>query len=328
MVCSLTLYALRAPEVRSKAQFNMFSRETFLLVNNLIFVVAWITVMMGTLYPLVLDFVGAGKLSIGPPYFNAVFAPLMSILALVMGFGVVGRWKNTEASLLIKQLRWVALLSVLLALALPFIVFEQFHLGAFFGSFLSLWVIGFTLKDVYEKSKSKRGLIFGLRRLSRSYMGMTLGHLGFAFSILGVTLVSVESVERDVRMVPGENVTVAGYNFNFESLAPYTGPNFKSDRGTVRVTSASSGDLVATLHPEKRVYFSSNNPMTEAGIDAGLFRDLYIALGEPLSDGAWAVRIQVKPFVRWIWLGTIFMAIGGLLAISDRRYRRKKTSNT
>jgi cytochrome c-type biogenesis protein CcmF len=324
MVCSLTLYALRVPEVRSKAQFNIFSRETFLLANNLILVVAWITVMMGTLYPLILDFVGAGKLSIGPPYFNAVFAPLMSILAIVMGFGVVGRWKNTEISLLIKQLRWVAVSAVLLAFALPFILFEEFHIGAFFGSFLALWVIGFTLKDVFDKSASKSGRIVGLKRLSRSYVGMTLGHLGFAFSILGVTLVSVESEERDIRMAPGQSVDVAGYNFSFESLDPYNGPNFRSDRATVLVNSTSSGDFITTLHPEKRIYVSSNSPMTEAGIDAGLFRDLYIALGEPLDNGAWAVRIQIKPFVRWIWLGTIFMAVGGLLAISDRRYRLKK----
>ncbi|KZY80825.1 hypothetical protein A3740_25775 [Oleiphilus sp. HI0068] len=279
--------------------------------------------MMGTLYPLVLDFIGAGKLSIGPPYFNAVFAPLMSILAIVMGFGVVGRWKNTELSLLIKQLRWVALSAVLIAFALPFILFEEFHVGAFFGSFLALWITGFTLKDVYQKSENKAGRIRGLRRLSRSYVGMTLGHLGFAFSILGVTLVSVESEERDIRMAPGEQVSVSGYNFVFESLDPYTGANYQADRATVRVTSVASGNEVATLHPEKRVYFSKNSPMTEAGIDAGLFRDLYIALGEPLTDGAWAVRIQIKPFVRWIWLGTIFMALGGLFAISDRRYRLK-----
>ena len=325
MVCSLTLYALRVPEVRSKAQFKLFSRETFLLVNNLLLVVAWITVMMGTLYPLILDFVGAGKLSIGPPYFNAVFAPLMSILAIVMGFGVVGRWKNTEPSELVKQLRWVAVAAVLLAFALPFILFETFHVGAFFGSFLAMWVTGFTLKDLLSKSKSKSGYYAGFRRLSRSYIGMSLGHLGFAFSILGVTLVSIESEERDIRMSPGQAVTVSGYNFLFESLDAYTGPNFKSDRATVVVSTEGSGTPVATLHPEKRVYFSSNSPMTEAGIDAGLFRDLYIALGEPLEDGAWAVRIQIKPFVRWIWLGTIFMAAGGLLAISDRRYRLKKT---
>ncbi len=327
MVCSLTLYALKVPEVRSKAQFTMLSRETFLLVNNLLLVVSWVTVMMGTLYPLVLDFIGAGKLSIGPPYFNAVFAPLMSILAIVMGFGVVARWKNTELSLLIKQLQWVAITAVILACVLPFVLFEEFHIGAFFGSFLALWITGFTLKDIFNKANGKSGLFVGLRRLSRAYLGMSLGHLGFAFTILGATLVSVESEERDIRMTPGEQIQVAGYNFVFESLTPYTGPNYQADRATVRVTSSASGAEITTLHPEKRVYFSKNNPMTEAGIDAGLFRDLYIALGEPLNNGAWAVRIQIKPFVRWIWLGTIFMAVGGILAISDRRYRLKSSTS-
>ena len=327
LIGSLTLYALKAPQVRSRSEHRLLSRESFLLMNNVLLVVAWITVMMGTLYPLVLDFMGAGKLSIGPPYFNAVFVPLMSILAVIMGFGMVARWKNTEASLLIQQLRWVALLSVAVALVVPFLIQDTFQIGVFFGVLLATWIVCVTLKDMWQKSVNRSGgavigRIAGLRKLSRSYYGMVLGHLGFAFAILGVTLVSLESIERNVRMSPGDQIQVSDYLFKFESIKPVPGPNYNANRATVRIFR--HGDEVAVLSPEKRIYLSKGNPMTEAGIDAGLFRDLYIALGEPLDNNAWAVRIQIKPFVRWIWLGSLLMAIGGFLAISDRRYRMRK----
>ena len=255
MIASLTLYALKVPEVRSKAQFAWLSKETFLLTNNLLLVVAWITVMMGTLYPLVLDFVGAGKLSIGPPYFNAVFVPLMSILAVVLGFGVVGRWKNTELGLLVKQLRIVALVAVIIALALPFVLFDGFHSGAFIGALLGSWVIGVSIKDFMAKAAHKDGILVGARRLKRAFVGMTLGHIGFGMTIIGVAFVSVESIERDVRMAPGDQVVISGYHFHFESLSPVNGPNYKADRGLVKVTNE-SGTVLATLEPEKRCLFS------------------------------------------------------------------------
>mgnify|MGYP000155493123 CR=1 FL=1 len=321
---SLTLYAIKVPEVRSRIQFGAFSRETFLLINNLILVVAWITVMMGTLYPLALDFMGAGKLSIGPPYFNAVFAPLMAILSVVMAFGVVGRWKNTPLDYLIKQLRWLAVLSVLVAFALPFVLFEEFHLGAFFGVLFGTWVLAVNAQDLWQKSSYKQGRIAGLFRLKRSYFGMLLGHVGFAFTILGTTLVSIESEERDLRMKPGEEVSVAGYEFKLARIDAVKGANYNAKRATVIVSS--NNELVTNLYPEKRIYLSKGgSPMTEAGIDAGLFRDLYIALGEPLEEGAWAVRIQIKPFVRFIWLGALIMGLGGLVSVSDKRYRKRNT---
>ena len=323
LVGSLTLYAIKVPQVRSKVQFSLISRETFLLINNLLLVVAWLTVMMGTLYPLVLDFVGAGKLSIGPPYFNAVFAPLMAILAVVMAFGVVSRWKNTEISLLVKQLKWLAVCAFLTACILPIILFEEFHPGAFLAVLLSSWIFGVTIKDIWQKSAHKQSRIQGLLRIKPSYFGMSLGHIGFAMMILGTTLVSIESEERDLRMAAGESITIANYEFTLSSIDSYDGANYKAERATVHVSSGKK--MITTLYPEKRIYLSKGgSPMTEAGIDAGLFRDLYIALGEPLDDGAWAVRIQIKPFIRFIWLGALLMALGGVLAISDRRYRMKK----
>ncbi len=321
IISSLTLYAIKVPEVRSRTSHQLLSRESFLLVNNVLLVVAWVTVMLGTLYPLILDFMGKGKLSIGPPYFNAVFVPLMSVLAVVLGVGLVSRWKRTEPSYLIAQLRLVAVIAVVSALVVPTLSLGEFHVGAFIGSFLFAWIVLVTMQDIWRKSASQQGRMYGIRRLTRAYFGMVLGHIGFAVCILGVAIVSLESYERDVRLAPGDSVEVAGYQFTFESLEPHRGPNYNSSRAHFRVEM--NGREVAMLHPEKRVYFSQNNPMTEAGIDPGLFRDIYIALGEPLEGNAWAVRIQYKPFVRWIWLGSLFMAFGGFLAIADRRYRAK-----
>jgi len=322
IISSFVLYALKVPDVRSRTSHQLLSRESFLLVNNVLLVVAWVTVMLGTLYPLVLDFMGKGKLSIGPPYFNAVFVPLMAVLAIVLGAGVVGRWKRTEPFYLVKQLRLVAVLAVLSALVVPTLLLGEFHIGAFTGVLLFAWIVLVMMKDLWQKSAHNEGRVRGLRRLSRSYYGMVLGHLGFAVTILGVAIVSLESHERDVRMAPGDRVEMGGYVFMLEAVKPHRGPNYNSSRATFRISR--EGETVAVLYPEKRIYLSQSNPMTEAGIDPGLFRDLYIALGEPLDNGAWAIRLQYKPFVRWIWLGSIFMACGGFLAIADRRYRLRK----
>ena len=319
IVSSLILYAFRAPDMRSKAEHSLLSRESFLLVNNVILVCAWVTVMLGTLYPLVLDFMGAGKLSIGPPYFNALFVPLFSALACVLGFGLVSRWKNTPADLFVVKLRWIALITVSAALCVPFLLLGEFSLGVFAGVFLSLWIVAGGLRDLEEKTRNTKGRVYAIRKLRPSYWGMQLGHLGFAVAIAGVALVSLESEERDIRMQPGDSAQLAGYEFFFESLSSVLGPNYKAQQATFRVTDGQK--LIAVLEPQKRLYFSQSSPMTEAGIDPGLFRDIYIALGEPLEGQAWAVRIQYKPFVRWIWLGALLMAFGGICAVSDKRYR-------
>jgi cytochrome c-type biogenesis protein CcmF len=323
LIISFTLYAFKVPSVKSRIQFNLLSRETFLLLNNLLLVVAWITVMLGTLYPLVLDFFGGGKLSIGPPYFNALFVPLMSVLAVVMGFGIVARWKDNSIDYLLRQLRLSAVLAVFAAVLVPMFGFDEFHFGAFLGMFLFAWIVFVSLGDLLRKSRSSKGYLYGFRKLRPAYLGMITGHIGFAVCLLGVAFVSIESDERDIRLGVGDEAQVQHYLFRFDSMDKINGPNYISDRGHFIVTDLNSGNQVALLHPEKRIYLAKNMPMTEAAIDPGLFRDVYVALGEPLDGGDWAVRIQIKPFVRWIWLGALLMAFGGILAVMDKRYRIK-----
>lgn len=328
LIGALTLYALRAPAVSSRASHTMLSRETFLLLNNVFLMVATVTVFLGTLYPLLMDFIGGGKLSVGAPYFNKLFVPIVSVLVAIMGVGIVSRWKDTKAEFLIKQLWVAALLSTLLAALFPFMFAGEFSAPVFLGMWISFWLISVTFKDIWNKSSSKSGRLKGLSKLSRSYIGMVLGHLGVAASIIGICLVSNYEEERDLRLAPGDSVTVAGYEFRFDELTHKTGPNYVADKAIISVWV--DGENITTLKPEKRVYNAQRNMMTEASIDPGLFRDLYVAMGEPLDGDAWAIRVHYKPFVRWMWLGALMMAAGGFIAISDRRYRvrKKKTATT
>ncbi|WP_197020060.1 heme lyase CcmF/NrfE family subunit [Zestomonas thermotolerans] len=316
---SLTLFALRAPVVKSQVGFGLWSRETLLLVNNLVLVVASAMILLGTLYPLVLDALSGAKLSVGPPYFNALFLPLMALLMVVLAIGVIVRWKDTPLKWLAGMLGPVLLASVALGVLASFL-FGDFHWTALATWLLAAWVVFAGLRDLLDKTRHS-GLLKGLGKLGRSYWGMQLGHLGIAVCALGVVLSSQYSAERDLRMAPGDSLELAGYRFVFEGTQHYEGPNFTSDHGTVRVLR--DGEEVAVLHPEKRLYRVQQSVMTEAGIDAGFTRDLYVALGEPLENGAWAVRLHVKPYVRWIWLGGLLTAFGGLLAALDRRYRVK-----
>ncbi|PZW71098.1 cytochrome c-type biogenesis protein CcmF [Pseudomonas sp. URMO17WK12:I1] len=316
---SLTLFALRAPVVRSQVGFGLWSRETLLLANNLILVVAASMILLGTLYPLVLDALSGAKLSVGPPYFNALFVPLMGLLMAVLAVGVLVRWKDTPLRWLLGMLTPVLVASVALAL-LASLLWGDFHWAVLGVCLLAAWVTLAGLRDIQDKTRHK-GLFKGMASLGRSYWGMQLAHLGLAVCALGVILTSLGSFERDMRMAPGEAVELGGYRFVFEGAAHHEGPNFISDRGTVRIFDGEKP--IAVLHPEKRLYTVQQSVMTEAGIDAGLTRDLFVALGEPLGQGAWAVRIHIKPFVRWIWLGALMMGFGGFLAAADKRYRMK-----
>lgn len=317
---SLLLFALRAPMVKSNRGFATFSLETFLLINNVILVAACAMVMLGTLYPLLIDALGMGKISVGPPFFDSFFVPLTLLLALTLGVGILANWKKGTATYLFQQLRWLALVSVVAAVGFTVLVADEFHGIVLLTMALVFWLVLVTGKMIYHRCRHKSSLWVGVKAIPPSVWGMHLGHIGLAASIVGVLMVSHFSVEKDLRMAPGDTVTLGGYQFQFEGVGKQRGANYISDYGTVRVTR--DGELVAVMHPEKRAYNVSGSMMTDAAIDAGLFRDLYAALGENLGNGAWAVRLQIKAWVRWIWLGGILMSIGGVLAAMDRRYRQ------
>ena len=323
---SLTLYAVRAPNVRSESGFTLFSRETFILVNNVLLSVAAITVLLGTLYPLLLDALGKGKISVGPPYFNAVFVPLMALLAVTLGIATVVRWKKTESGLLMKKLWLPGVLSLLTGIIFSFTYGGSFDFRTVLGISLMMWLVLTAGWDLIDKLRNRNNWLMGLTRLPRSYYGMQLAHIGFGIAIVGVTLVSVYSEERDLRMAPGDNLEFAGYKFVFAGAKGVRVDNYTADRGEIIIYS--DDELVTTLYPEKRRYNVQQASMTEAAIDAGLFRDLYVAMGEPLEDGAWAIRVHYKPYVRWLWLGGLCMGLGGLLAAMDKRYRRKTAQQT
>ncbi|WP_293644819.1 heme lyase CcmF/NrfE family subunit [Thiolapillus sp.] len=311
---SLTLYAVRASKVRSYVRFDLVSRETALLLNNVILVVTCASILLGTLYPLLLDALGLGKISVGPPYFNSVFIPLTVPLAVLMGIGTLARWKRDSFANIWPKVRVALAASVIFGVLYPIVVMQQFSWQAAAGMVLAFWVFFTTLKATKEQARGR-----GLGGLSLSHWGMVLGHTGIAVFIVGITLTSIYSTEKDLRLEVDQTYEMGGYAFNFKGATHLQGPNYTGDRGEVVITQ--NGEQVAVLYPEKRNY-RSGMPMTEAGIDAGLTRDLFVAMGEPLgSDGAWSVRLYHKPYVRWIWLGALIMAFGGILSASDKRYR-------
>ncbi|MBZ9540192.1 heme lyase CcmF/NrfE family subunit [Modicisalibacter tunisiensis] len=317
---ALTLFALRAPRVSQAVTFGWLSRDALLLVNNILLVVMTVTVLLGTLYPLILDALGLGKVSVGPPYFNALFVPLTALLCLFMGLGPVARWKRMPARELWRRLAGAALGAVVLAALAPLVYHGRWNPGVSLGLLLALWLVLSLARDLFDKLRHARSPGAGLRRLAPAYWGMQLGHLGLALTIVGVTVVSNYNVERNVRMAVGDRVQLAGYTFALRSLDKRRGPNFVADVATLDVSR--DGERRFTLHPEKRLYLARRMPMTDVALRPGLLRDLYVAMGEDLGDGAWALRIQYKPFVRWLWLGAALMAAGGVLAVADRRYRR------
>ena len=320
---SLTLFAWRAPRVGLGSGFGAVSRESMLLANNVLLAVAMSAVLLGTLYPLFLDALGMGKISVGPPYFDAVFVPLMAPAVFLMAVGPVASWKRAALPDLWVRLRWAMGVSVAAALVLPFALGKSSLMIAF-GLWLALWVIAATAALVWQRLRAspQPGLAGRIRAQSRSWWGMTVAHLGIGIFILGVTLVKGYEAERDLRMNAGDRVTLGGYEFAFKGTKDLPGPNYAAVQGTFEVSR--DGKPMRTLLPEKRTYAVSGQTMTWAAIDTGLTRDIYVSLGEPVGDGAWGVRVYYKPFVDWIWAGCFVMALGGLLALSDRRYRLRK----
>lgn len=321
---SLTLYALKAPNVKSESSFSWLSREVLLLVNNVFLTVMAITVLLGTLYPLLIDALGQGKISVGPPYFNAVFVPIMCTMALAMGVSIAVRWRETTLQSVLNKLWKPAVLSILIGLSFPFIYGNGFEARVFLGISVGLWIISTVGTEFIGKFRNTQSITNRLRELPLSYYGMMVAHVGVAVTAIGITLVTSYSEERDMSMYKGDTVEIAGYQFTFQGTHVVKGVNYMADQATIEVVE--DGQPVATLRPEKRRYNVKNAMMTEADIDASLFRDLYVALGEPLEQGAWAVRMHYKPYVRWLWLGGILMALGGLLTVADKRYRQRSAN--
>jgi cytochrome c-type biogenesis protein CcmF len=317
---SLALFAARAPKVGLGGRIGLVSRESALLGNNVLLMAAMGSVLLGTLYPLFLDALSLGKISVGPPYFDSVFAPLMTPVVFLMGVGPLARWKEASLPELAVRLRWAAAVSLVSAIAVPLIAGEWTALKSF-GYLLAFWIFASTTISVWDRvGRGAGGVWARLRQQPRAYWGMVLAHVGVGVFIVGVTTVKGYEVERDIRMEVGDTVAVGGYTFTFRGATQATGPNYRASRGTVEVSRG--GRVIETLHPEKRIYNAQQMPMTEAAIDTGPLGDLYVSLGEPVANGAWSVRVYYKPFVTWIWGGCILMALGGFLALLDRRYRR------
>ena len=317
---SLLLYAWRAKQVGLGGKFEIVSRESFLLANNVLLSVAAASVLLGTLYPLIIDALGMGKLSVGPPYFNTVFVALMVPAMFLMGVGPIARWRKASLPELAVRLRWAFGASVVVALILPFVLGSWKPLVSL-GLLLAIWIVVTAILNVRDRVKTTKGQASVWRKLStqsRSYYGMQLAHIGVAVFIVGVTLVTGYQAEQDVRMSAGDKVSVGGYDFRLNGIREVAGPNYRAVRAEIDISR--NGSLLRTMYPEKRSYLASGNSMTETAIDTGLFRDLYISLGEPVGNNAWSVRVHYKPFVTWIWGGALLMALGGGLAVSDRRY--------
>jgi cytochrome c-type biogenesis protein CcmF len=308
---SLLLFAFRAGQVGLGGRFGLVSRESMLMANNVLLLTATASVLLGTLYPLFVDALGLGKISVGPPYFNTVFVPLVTPVLFLIGVGPLARWKQAEVPELASRLKWGLGGSVAVAALLPFALGEWKPM-VFLGYFLAIWIVSTVAISVL-------GRLGKGASASATFYGMHLAHLGVAIAIVGITMVSAYESERSVRMDKGDTVTLKGYTFRFAGVVNVEGPNYRGARGELQVSRV--GEAGFTLRPEKRRYDGSGMPMTEAAIDYGFTRDVYAVLGEQLDDGAWSVRVFHKPFVVWIWIGAVLMALGGLIAISDRRYR-------
>ncbi|ELL4667815.1 heme lyase CcmF/NrfE family subunit [Vibrio fluvialis] len=322
---SLLLFALKGSSVRVRGNFELVSRENALLANNVLLIAALVVVLIGTLLPLVHKQLGLGSVSIGAPFFNTLFAWLMVPFAFLLGIGPLIRWKRDNLSKLIKPMLISGVIALLFGALIVQLTTEHFSSMAFMGWVMALWIVCLHAVELYERATHRHTFLAGIGKLQRSHWSMMLGHLGLAVTIIGIAMVQNYSIERDVRLAPGEHFKLQEYEFFFKGLRDKDGPNYDGYIADFEITQ--NGKYLNTLHAEKRFYRTARSMMTEAAIDRGLTRDLYIAMGERLDDNnAWAVRIYYKPFVRWIWVGALLMALGGALAISDKRYRFRKNA--
>jgi cytochrome c-type biogenesis protein CcmF len=312
---ALLLYAFRASSFEAEGGFKLVSREAFLLANNILLVIAAGAVLFGTLYPLFVDALGFGKISVGPPYFNAVFLVPMLPLAVLLGVGMHSIWKTMAGAALVRRLVWPAAIAVAFGVTLPFLFFGAASVLTSVATAIGIWVCAAALLDPFRKWVLHQGA-----PLTRAQLGMCLAHLGVGVFILGATTVSAYNVETDFSARPGDRFDVGGYQIVFRDLRAVEGPNFEAAEGEFELRK--NGELVTLMTSQQRVYRVQQSPMTEAAIDTRIGRDVFIALGDELGAGAWSIRIQVKPLIRFLWLGPLLMVFGGLIAITDRRYRQ------
>ena len=317
---SLLLFAIKGNSIRVRGKFDLVSRENVLLANNVILIAALVVVLVGTLLPLVHKQIGLGSVSIGAPFFDLLFAWLMMPFAFLLGIGPLIRWKRDNLSALYKPLITTAMVSASIAAIMVYALAENFIFMAYIGWLMAIWIVMLHGYELYQRSTHRHTFWHGLKKIHHGHWAMMLGHIGLAVSIIGITMVQNYSIERDVRLAPGEHYQIEGYDFYFKGLRDKDGPNYDGYVADFDVTY--DGEFINELQAEKRFYTTARSMMTEAAIDSGITRDLYIALGERLEDKrSWAIRIYYKPFVRWIWAGAILMALGGIIAISDKRYR-------
>ncbi|MCF6434744.1 MULTISPECIES: heme lyase CcmF/NrfE family subunit [Pseudoalteromonas] len=317
---SLALYAARVSQVRSEGRYQFFSREVALWVNNIFLVVATLVVFLGTLLPMIHKELGLGSISIGVPFFNQMFSILIVPFALLLGIAPMLRWKQNKLPPLAKKWLVILMATITITAAWLFGSFETVAPLTFVASALAVWIMLSTAVDFAQKVSTQQRLSEGLKRLGLSYWAMVLGHVGIAFVIAGVTITSAYSVERSVRMQPGDTASLNEYEYRFEGVKEIVGPNYTGHAGVVTVLK--NNEKVTELHAEKRLYNIGMQFMTEAAVDDGFFRDLYLALGEQLGGGAWSLRIYHKPYVRWMWLGGLLIAFAGFIVLADKRYRK------
>jgi len=312
---ALILYAWRAPSMDSAAGFHAFSRETFLLLNNVLLVIATALILGGTLSPLIVEMIDGSKISVGSPYFEIAFAIPMLPLVYLIGLGMHTAWRSQKAGALFKQLKIPAIFALLAGIVVPVFFYGRFGVLLVVGTVAGFWIMAVSMLQPIRSLRRASGA----SAITRGALGMSVAHFGVGMFVIGVTIVSAFSIEADRSLRIGDTESVAGYDFQLRGLRNVDGPNFRALEGEVDIYK--NGEFVAQLRPQKRTYIVQQNPMTEAGIDAGWNRDLFVALGDPLGNDAWSVRMQYKPMIRFIWLGAFVMALGGLVAASDRRYR-------
>lgn len=314
---SLLLFAIRAPKIKSSQFYAFFSRENFILLNNVLLIVAMATVLIGTLYPLILDALTHQKISVGPPYFNTVFIPIAILLFIAMGIAPLCRWYYTSPQMILKTLLKHLLISTITAIFISWIFIRFFSWQMITALSLAIWIASALISEIYQRLPALNNIWEKFTQITRRQWAMFIAHLGVAVCVIGIAVSSNFSVEKDVAMSPGDKTKVGPYVFQFTQLTNVKGPNYSGAAAYFRILR--NGKIISTLIAQNRIYTVQNVSISEAAIDPGIFRDLYIALGEPLQNNAWGIRLYYKPFVRWIWGGGILMLLGGLLAFFEKK---------